>query len=173
MTYTPTPEQAAQYSETDRLEAELTAKARADGLLLDGFDPVFNYQNGVTPSLYPNCVKLVVGNHTLTFSFDMMTPANFPTIPLRGYGKVWHEGWDIPTEWAVDGSGNCWMDNAHGGGVVRCSNSELLNLGEGESKARIYKCLGRKPPMPDWIKGALSAGWTPPPSFDRSIYHED
>lgn len=52
-------------------------------------------------------VERRLSNHTWPFEKQ-------PKLPLRNHGEIWHVGWDIPTRWAIDNSGQRWEDNAHG-----------------------------------------------------------
>ena len=58
--------------------------------------------------------------------------AEQPDLPLRGYGELWHSGWDIPTRWAVDDKGQCWMNNAHGGHLSKVTPEQLIGTAEDE-----------------------------------------
>ncbi len=97
-----------------------------------------------------------------------------PTLPILDSGEVEHTGWDIPTRYAVDTGGGCWMDDAHGGCLCLVTTHELLSSVENEyDRDSIRRALGLKPELPGWIKMALAAGWTPPEGFDISEYEEE
>ena len=97
-----------------------------------------------------------------------------PALPLRVQGEHWSVGWDIPTRWAIDANGQCYMDGAHGGAMCVTTKERLLKeLGEDgdeENEAVARASLGFKPRLPDWIATALAAGWTPPPTFKQEDY---
>lgn len=65
-----------------------------------------------------------------------------PHLPLRGSGEVWHQGWDIPTRWAVDAQGQGWANDGHGGDLYPCSIPEIIDLPDDDSaKAEIARLL--------------------------------
>lgn len=134
----------------------------------EGFEAVKNYRNERSEG------ETVVGElrfpveagkshqNDLTFSVGE-NHENVPALPLRERGAFRHEGWDIPTRWAIDANGVCWMDNAHGHplGIVK---PQILLGGcerEGERR-RLQKVLGLPVDRPSWVKTALHYGWTPP-----------
>jgi len=47
------------------------------------------------------------------------------TLPLKTSGSASTLGWDIATEYAIDGAGKIWMTNGHGGCL---EPSDLHNL---------------------------------------------
>ena len=95
-----------------------------------------------------------------------------PKLPLRGYGELRHNGWDISTEWAIDADGNVFADNgAHGGPLALRTPEYLLAEAEdeGESKQNeLRKLLGLEIPEPSWAAKAREAGWTPPADWKWS-----
>jgi hypothetical protein len=99
-----------------------------------------------------------------------------PALPLKRAGRYPSMGWDIDNYWAIDANDQTWMDNGgHGTGMQRCSLPQLLDSMESESDGgsdELRRSLGMKPRLPEWIKTALRAGWTPPATFDRGAYDE-
>ena len=55
-----------------------------------------------------------------------------------------------------------------------CTQEELISEARGSEDsntlALLHKLFGKKPPLPEWARAALSAGWTPAKDFDRSAY---
>lgn len=165
-----------------RLERFITEKAQADGTFPVGFLPSFHYDEGKgeAAKIQENLVRVRITddggvrrrNDDLLFFAEGFKPENLPALPLRGHGEIWTVGWDIPTRWAVDALGRAWADNAHGGAMDSCTPDSLLSEARESpnSLVTLHKLLGRKPPLPEWARAALSAGWTPPKDFDRSEY---
>lgn len=86
-----------------------------------------------------------------------------PAAPLKHKGELWHEGWDIPTKFAVDADNECWMNNAHGHALCHVSAAILIGTAENEfTQNSIRRILGMELPMPEWARTAAAAGWTPP-----------
>lgn len=159
------------------LEQLLTEKAQAEGLFPVGFLPVFLYpeSKGENTQILKNVVRVKTGeenNRTLEFYANGFESKSLPSLPLKGTGEIWEVGWDIPTRWAVDASGQTWRDNAHGGAMHRCKTEDLLSEAQGDLEVlqTIHKLLGKKPPLPEWMGTALLSGWTPPSDFNRSDY---
>lgn len=100
-----------------------------------------------------------------------------PALPLKRAGTYETMGWDIPNYWAIDASDQTWMDNGgHGTGMRKCSLRQLLDSMESEyggGSDELRRSLGMKPRLPEWIRTARSAGWTPPATFDASEYDEE
>jgi len=89
--------------------------------------------------------------------------------------KVWHTGWDIPTEVALREDGMVLHNDAHGHPLfeVSCYTEYLENQSDPEftqwcNMIRVH--YGMKPALPDWMKQALEAGWTPTSTFNRNDY---
>ena len=61
------------------------------------------------------------GNHTWPFK-------GVPSLPFKRMGSIWHEGWDIPTRWAIDNKSQCWIDNGHGHPLEKCNASVIEEL---------------------------------------------
>ena len=109
--------------------------------------------------------------NNLQFRTDEKTPGK-----ITHFGEIWSIGWDIPTKWAIDEHGQCWMDNAHGHALEPVEQRVLLGEASGESDetvTKIYLALGRKPKAPSWARSALNAGWEPPKGFDRDAFDWD
>lgn len=67
-----------------------------------------------------------------------------PKLPLKDYGKLWHMGWDIPTEYAIDADGNVWKDFGHGGPLSPVTQGQLLSDIEKDAEwVRIARILGK------------------------------
>lgn len=71
-----------------------------------------------------DCTYIVVDGREWTFMSSTVA------LPLRGYGSIMSPGWDIPQNWAIDASGMCWMDAAHGPTLYEVSISYLLSACE-------------------------------------------
>jgi len=71
-----------------------------------------------------------------------------PVEPLRAVGEAWSVGWDIPTMWAVDGAGDAWKNDAHGGDVHRVSKESLLSEFDGWAE-RVNMCKFMDLPIPE------------------------
>src|SRR5512146_2520297 len=98
-----------------------------------------------------------------------------PEFPLKDSGEVWYVGWDIPGYWAVDANGQGFADfGAHGICLKPCAIEKIIREVEAHEDegagARLRKLVGRKPPLPGWIRYALSTGWIAPASFSREDY---
>lgn len=106
---------------------------------------------------------------------DHFAKESNPTFPLMYSGEVWYTGWDIPGYWAVDADGRGFADfGAHGVCLKPYEINQIISEIEGNGDPayalKLRKLIARKPPLPGWMSAALSAGWTPPSSFDRSEY---
>lgn len=130
----------------------------------EGFLPVLNYRNTQDGEPVVGECRLPVpgGRGDLRFWIGD-PPEAVPVLPLKAHGELWHRGWDIPTVWAVDGSGKCWRDNAHGHCLGQVSAEALLGTAESEGERnRIRKALGLPPEESEWMRLARAAGWRPP-----------
>jgi len=134
----------------------------------EGFLPVMNYRND------PVNGEPVVGLARLSSlggDLDFNIEDGAPTLPLKDYGELWLIGWDIPTRWAIDANNQCWANDAHGGCLHKSEVFTLLADAESErDKNNIRRILGMKPMLPDWVRSARAAGWTPPSDWDESHY---
>lgn len=95
-----------------------------------------------------------------------------PDLPLKSGGKIWHQGWEIPTYWAVDASNQCWASCGHGSTLAKVEPRKLLSEARDEPRCdrEIRKALGMKQRLPDWARAAKAAGWTPPADWDEAQY---
>lgn len=95
-----------------------------------------------------------------------------PALPLYLFGEASTLGWDIPNYWAIDADGECWLDaSGHGSGMRRVSLGRLLEqVAEDGTDENLREQLQLKPRMPEWVRAARAAGWTPPPTWDASAY---
>jgi hypothetical protein len=154
-------------------EAKLTAELRSRGFP-EGFEPVFLYHDGRTPYVRDGVVRVrVPDQNSLEFAADWTKAETLPSLPLKGHGGISHQGWDIPTRWAIDSANKCWADNAHGHSLHRVEEKELLGMARSEDAYALnsmHRILGKKPPLPEWARTALSAGWTPAPGFSLDDY---
>lgn len=128
--------------------------------------------SGLPLEIVKGVVVLHLNDDPSRGKFEFSTHDGLPTLPMKGHGLAWHEGWDIPTRWAIDGADRCWMDNAHGHPLEPISVKDLLNYMadcEGQ-RQKIRAILQLKPEMPTWMRAALGAGWTPPTDFSRDNY---
>jgi len=97
-------------------------------------------------------------------------PEVIPALPLRGSGKLWHKGWDIPTRWAIDANGQCWMNDAHGGELCLKKPKMLLAEAKDQKDRNYIKDLfGMKLEEPEWMAVARTVGWSPKDEFHKSI----
>ncbi len=128
----------------------------------EGFEPVLNYrEEPETGTPVVGVARLVGVNDAYRLEFDVSDGA--PTLPLKTRGSIEHRGWDIPTRYAIDADGVCWMDNAHGHPLSRTTGDRLIANAEDESRRNaIRSALGIEFPMPEWAQIAKRAGWTPP-----------
>jgi hypothetical protein len=46
-------------------------------------------------------------------------------LPLEDKGEIWHRGWDIPSYWATDNTGQCWMSDGHSTVLFPVSSEKL------------------------------------------------
>jgi hypothetical protein len=99
-----------------------------------------------------------------------------PTLPFKLTGELKHSGWDIPSAWAID-SNNCgWINSAHGDALEKVDLKKLIFEHETEYQytkaAEIRNVLGMKPKLPEFVRAAKAAGWTPPSDWDESKYEQ-
>jgi len=62
--------------------------------------------------------------------WSFCTEIKTPVLPFRLTGQLWHTGWDIPTCYAIDVDGDCWMDSAHGPSLRQVNVSYLISNAE-------------------------------------------
>lgn len=106
-------------------------------------EPVFVYPDGKTPSALSDRKKLTLSERENLVFF---IAEGEPTLPILTHGKIWHEGWDIPTRYCVDTDQQCWADNAHGHPLSKISKETLLNMFERvEERLNLEKILGMAP----------------------------
>lgn len=97
-----------------------------------------------------------------------------PALPFKMYGELYHQGWDIPTLWAIDANNQCWADNAHGTDLEKVTDNFLISSHESEHEDRmadeIRKALGLPLPEPEptWEQLAKRNGWTAPENAERT-----
>lgn len=91
-----------------------------------------------------------------------------PVPPVLLAGRTWHEGWDIPTRWAIDSNRVVWADNAHGHPLERVDSVPF----EEQDRADVRAIFGKKPKRPAWIQAARSHGWKPPSHWDESQWED-
>jgi hypothetical protein len=119
----------------------------------------YNPSNADARAKQPDIYKASQLRGDLIFGIDSV----MPKLPLRAHGEAWHMGWDISTKWAIDASGTCWMDGAHGGAMHIVSQQELLcNFEEEHERNSARTHLGLAQEEPSWMATARAAGWTPP-----------
>lgn len=126
----------------------------------DGFAPILNYSNDPVNGepVVGECLLKIEGSRGLRFWIG----ESIPVLPLKAKGELWHTGWDIPTYWAVDGCGQCWMDNAHGHCLCPVLAKTLLGEAEEQNMRNVIrKILGMPPEEPEWMALARAAGWKP------------
>lgn len=126
-----------------------------------GFYPRFLYPDGTEENKVPRIGQLCWHGPNGDLFFDAEDA--IPKLPLRAHGEAWHTGWDIPTHWAIDADGTCWMDNAHGGCMGVATQQEFLGNFENENERNSARShLGLAEEEPSWMAAARAAGWTPP-----------
>lgn len=147
----------------------------------EGFHPIFTYPDGSEENKIPRIGELLWHNPDNADSrknnpamydasqlrgdllFFVLYEDIMPKLPLRAHGEAWHTGWDIPTRWAIDASGTCWMDSAHGGAMSPVSKESLIGTFEDEhDRNNVRRHLGLAEEEPSWMRAARAAGWTPP-----------
>lgn len=102
---------------------------------------------------------------------DALVPDDF--VSPHKAGMVWHNGWEIPTLWALDANKIAYVNDAHGGSLQQCQTTRLLELlRDHEAENTVRRELRLKPRLPSWARHALSSGWTPPATFNREDYEE-
>lgn len=102
---------------------------------------------------------------------DARVPDSF--ISPHKAGLVWHDGWDIPTLWALDANKIPYVNDAHGGSLKQSTIVQLLELlRDMPDETTIRRELGLKPRLPSWVRSALAEGWTPPATFNREDYEQ-
>lgn len=92
-----------------------------------------------------------------------------PVLPWKHRGQLWTKGWDIPTEFGVDGAGEVWRNMAHGGDPIYPVEAiEFLAWMEHEGDFvganALRAALGMEPGDPPWMREARAHGWRPPES---------
>ena len=76
-----------------------------------GFKTVLNYSREPTMGeVVVGAARISVDGEELVFWVGEEREST-PTLPLKGFGTVRHEGVDVPTRWAVDADGDCYYDN--------------------------------------------------------------
>lgn len=129
----------------------------------EGFQYHYHYPDGHTPT--PTIGYLYLESANLLFYMGEKEK-NVPVLPLKNHGQLWHTGWDIPTNYAIDANNQVWMNDAHGGGLELASPDRLIGAAEdAEERRRLQKILGLKINLPEWIICARLNGWTPPPGW--------
>ena len=129
----------------------------------NGFNVVLNYsEDSINGIPIVGCASLALEaapGGKLIFNLEN----GIPKLPLKTYGQFWHEGWDIPTYYAIDTDNICWMDNVHGHPLEKVSVNVLLWHISNELLANeIRNILGLSTLMPSWARTALAHGWKPP-----------
>lgn len=104
----------------------------------EGFEAVYLYPDGKEENkVLQEGVLRLKGSYHLTFQCfvrkevsgktgKLKTKQVLPTLPFKRTGEIWHEGWDIPTRYVIDGKEIVWMDNAHGGYLQMRSMKDLI-----------------------------------------------
>ncbi len=75
-----------------------------------------------------------LGNYTWPFEKQ-------PELPFQNHGEIWHIGWEIPTRWAVDASGQRWEDNAHGHPLQPIDPYETSVIDLEQAAERLHKLI--------------------------------
>jgi hypothetical protein len=138
-------------------------KLSKDYIVPEGFLPVLNYREIQSGEAKVGECCLPLDDYDLIFWIGDPIE-KVPVLPLKGYGELWHTGWDIPTKWAIDGAGQCWInDGHHGSCLFQVPNEVLLNEVEDEDDANKFReRLGLPIKEPKWMSQARTAGWQPP-----------
>lgn len=125
----------------------------------EGFEMVPIYPDGETAVPLEGLARLKISDGHVDFDVTRHVPA----LPLKHHGKMWHTGWDIPTEWAIDSKDHCWLNDAHGGALVLVEKSTLVATADTEEEKNSFRrLLGMVVPPPEWHKKAIAEGWLPP-----------
>lgn len=108
-------------------------------------DNVYLYPDGVTPVVHEGLTRVIDDKNKYDNGVAFLGE---PKLPVE-FGKIWHEGWDIPTQYAKDADGQCWMDDAHGGTLVKVEPKEVVAACDGKpfEIASIENHLGLEPSM--------------------------
>lgn len=148
-------------------------------LIPQGFHPAYTYPDGRTPQVEPHRLLWYCDKHRPELRerlgpgplngdrvFYVRSAEDAPTLPLRTVGEIKHRGWDIATEWAIDGAGTPWVGGGHGEDLIRWAVEDFLKLlqdedfPEGEINGiRVH--LRLPPAEPSWMAKARAAGWGP------------
>lgn len=48
-----------------------------------------------------------------------------PDYPIKATGEISILNWEIPVKYAIDSNGVCWMDDGHGGSLLKVSKKDL------------------------------------------------
>jgi len=105
--------------------------------------------------------------------FAVNDDSEVPVLPLRTHGELKHIGWELPTVYAIDALGRCYMSNSHNSIMILINELNLVEVAETEdSKNRIRHVLGKKPVYPQWAKTAQEHGWTPPQNWNLDDYED-
>lgn len=94
---------------------------------MEKLEPMYLYQGDARQTERHGIRQLVdcpLVNNLQPLEFDITKGE--PALPLQEAGNIYHNGWDIPTRYAVDAQRQAWMDNAHGHALHRVSMSDLL-----------------------------------------------
>jgi hypothetical protein len=76
--------------------------------------------------------------------YKITTPIKEPTLPIKLYDKLWHQGWESPTLFAIDAENRCWMNGAHGGAMDERSCDYLIEIAETEhDRNKIKRTIGK------------------------------
>jgi hypothetical protein len=129
--------------------------------LPEGFVACLTYPDGHTGVRYVGLAALKLEGVERELSFVVKEDrSDTPALPLRGHGELWHTGWDIPTRWAIDAKGRCFMDSAHGGSMGAVDFGALLATCEREADLQaMQKLLGLPVDAPAWQRTARASGW--------------
>lgn len=127
----------------------------------EGFQPVLNYREDSVNGTPVVGLARLSGYTRRGLEFSIENGA--PKLPLKKWGELWHVGWDIPNQYAIDADNNCWVGSDHGGELTKVPTEVLISTADTEEeKNDIRQFLGIALPMPEWAKTALSHGWVPP-----------
>lgn len=108
----------------------------------EGFVAVKNYPDGINGVTVVGRVELLLSGKRGVQFWVGEGCEQVPVLPIKT-GEMWHRGWDIPTQWAIDANKQCWMDDAHGNCLHPVKPEDLLKTAEEQSvKQQIKRILG-------------------------------
>lgn len=88
---------------------------------------------------------LVLEDYGLKTDLSFDITGGEPSLPLKVYDAIDHKGWDIPTLYAIDADDRCWVNDAHGGVLEKCTYEVLIRETKDESILNDMRAAVGKP----------------------------